>query len=226
MRSSRSAGAVVIAAALLGSGLSGCGSDTETAPSTPSPQTTDAADAWADQTAPEMTIAEYIEANNITETPVRPGDPGSPTIELPLPPGWRDASARGPEGAYTAMEYADPAAPADTATIIIYVSKLTGNVDAAKILEYAPAEIQRLPEYEGPKVGSPTTLGGFDATQIGGAYTKIGVRLAVGQMTAVIPGQDGTYVLQMNAESLGKQDLVEQLALATAVIAQKAKITP
>jgi hypothetical protein len=73
----------------------------------------------------------------------------------------------------------------------VFVAKLTGNVDGAKILEYAPAEIQKLPGYEGPQVGGPTKLGGFDATQIGGAYTKNGVKRAIGQMTAVIPGQDG-----------------------------------
>ena len=68
--------------------------------------------------------------------------------------------------------------------------------------------------------------GGFHATQIGGAYTKNGVKRAIGQMTAVIPGQDGLYVLQLNANSIGKQDQVQALAVATGVIAQQAKITP
>jgi hypothetical protein len=123
------------------------------------------------------------------------------------------------------MDYGDPATAADPPTMIFYVAKLAGNVDAAKILEYAPAEIQRLPGYEGPQVGSPTTLGGFDATQIGGFYTKNGVKRAIGQMTAVIPGKDGLYVLQLNAESLGQQDQVQALSVATGAIAQQAKIT-
>lgn len=224
MRSSLRAGVVVIAAVALGIGLAGCGSDTESAPSEPSPETT-SAPATPEQAAPEMTIAEYIEQNNITETPVRRGDLGAPTIDMPVPAGWRDVGPRTPEGAYAAMEYAGPDAGPDRGTMIVYVSKLTGNVDGAKILEYAPAEIQRLPGYEGPKVGGPTKVGGFDATQIGGAFTKDGAKRAVGQMTAVIPAQDGVYVWQLNAESPGTQEQVQALAVASGVIANQAKIT-
>ncbi|ULE33945.1 LpqN/LpqT family lipoprotein [Mycobacterium sp. IDR2000157661] len=228
MRSSLRANRVIAAmvAVVLGLGMAACGSDDETATSSPSPQTTGAPTSAPEQAAPEMTIAEYIQRNNITETPVRRGDPGAPTIELPVPPGWRDANTRAPEGAYTAMDYADPAGAADTGTIIAYVSKLTGNVDPAKILEYAPAEIQRLPGYEGPKVGGPTKVGGYDTTQIGGAYTKLGAKRAIGQMTTVIPAQDGTYVLQLNAESPGTPEQVQALTLATAFLAQQAKVTP
>ncbi len=226
MGSSLRTAVVAIAAIALGIGLAGCGSDTKTAPSTSSKETTTESNTATIEAAPDKTIAEYIKENNIVETPVLRGDPGSPTINLPVPAGWRSASSRAPEGAYDAMDYGDPAAAADPPTMIFYLAKLTGNVDAAKILEYAPAEIQRLPGYEGPRVGSPTTLGGFDATQIGGAYSKNGVKRAIGQMTAVIPGQDGLYVLQLNAESLDKQDQTRALTLATGVIAQQATITP
>jgi Probable lipoprotein LpqN len=224
MRSSPRAGIAAIAAVALGIGLAGCGSDTETAPPTSATETTNGSNTAISQAGPDKTIADYIKENNIVETTVHRGDPGSPTIDLPVPPGWQDASRRAPEGAYGAMVYGDPTS-ADTPTIIAFVAKLAGNVDAAKILEYAPAEIQKLPGYEGPKVGGPTKLGGFDATQIGGAYTKNGVKRAIGQMTAVIPGQDGMYVLQLNADSIGKQDQVQALAVATGVIAQQAKIT-
>lgn len=221
MRSSLMAGAVAIAAVALGVGLASCGSDTKTASSSmPSaPETTGKA-------GPDKTIADYVKENNIIETPVLRGDPDSPTINLPVPPGWRDAANRAPEGAYAAMVYSDPAAAADPATIIVYVAKLAGNVDGAKILEYAPAEIQKLPGYEGPQVGGPTKLGGLDASQIGGAYVKDGVKRAIGQMTTVIPSQDGLYVLQVNADSIGKEDQVQALALATGVIAQQATVTP
>lgn len=226
MRSSvRAAGIVAVGAVALGIGLAGCGSDTESAPSTSSMETTESSAATS-AARPEKTIAEYIQENNIVETPVHRGDPGSPTIDLPVPPGWQNASSRAPEVAYGAMVFNNPATAADPPTLIVYVSKLAGNVDAAKILEYAPAEIQTLPGYEGPPIGSPTKLGGFDATQIGGAYTKNGVKRAVGQMTAVIPGQDGLYVLQLNADSIGQQDPVHALTVATGVIAQQAKITP
>jgi Probable lipoprotein LpqN len=226
MRSSLRAGVVAIGAVALGIGLAGCGSDTKTAPSTSSKETTNGSNTATSKAGPDKTISDYIKESNTIETPVHRGDPGSPTIDLPLPQGWQDAGSRAPEGAYDAMVYSDPATAADPPTIIVFVAKLAGNVDGAKILEYAPAEIQKLPGYEGPQVGGPTKLGGFDATQIGGAYTKNGVKRAVGQMTAVIPGQDGLYVLQLNADSIGKQDQVEALAVATGVIAQYAKITP
>ena len=85
------------------------------------------------------------------------------------------------------------------------MSKLTGNVDPAKILEFAPGEIKNLPGYEGGAEGSPSKLGGFDATQIGGTYTKDGVKRAIAQKTVVIPGKDGLYVLQLNADGLEDQ---------------------
>lgn len=226
MGSSLKAGVVAIVAVAIGVGLAGCASDTKTAPSTSSKETTSESSTPPSKAAPGKTIADYIKENNIVETPVHRGDPGSPTINLPVPAGWLEAGSRAPEGAYDAVTYGDPAAAADPPTVIVYVAKLAGNVDGAKILEYAPAEIQKLPGYEGPQVGGPTKLGGFDATQIGGAYTKNGVKRAVGQMTAVIPGQDGLYVLQLNADSIGKQDLVQALTVATGVIAQQATITP
>ena len=152
------------------------------------------------------------------------GDPGSPTIDLPFPPGWADAGNRTPEWAYGAILATDPAMAQDPPTIIALVSKLTGNVDPAKILEYAPGEIKNLPGYDGAKEGSPSTLGGFDATQIGGTYTKGGVKRAIAQKTVVIPGQDGLYVLQLNAD--GTEDQMGALMDATSVIDEQTTITP
>jgi hypothetical protein len=112
----------------------------------------------------------------------------------------------------------------DPPTIIALVSKLTGNVDPAKILEYAPSEIQNLPGYDGAQGGQPSTLGGFDATQIGGTYTKDGVKRAIAQKTAVIPGQDALYVLQLKAD--GTEDQMGALMDATGVIDEQTTITP
>jgi serine/threonine-protein kinase len=170
------------------------------------------------------TIVDYIQQNGIVETPVHRGDPGSPTINLPFPPGWADAGSRTPNWAYGAMLFSDPAMAADPPTVIALVSKLTGNVDAAEILMYAPNEIKNLPGYDGAEAGTPSTLGGFDATQIGGTYTKDGVRRAIAQKTVVIPGKGGLYVLQLNAD--GTEDQMGTLMDATSVIDQQTKITP
>jgi hypothetical protein len=232
MSKSVRAGVIAIAAVALGIGLAGCGSDTKTEPSaeetTSEATTTTTSEAApttsAQATGPNYTIVDYIRDNGIVEAPVKRGDPGSPTIDLPLPPGWADAGPRTPEWAYGAILSTDPAFGADPPTIISLVSKLTGNVDPAKILEFAAGEIKNLPGYEGAEAGSPSQLSGFDATQIGGTYTKDGVKRAIAQKTVVIPGQDGLYVLQLNAD--GREDQMGALMDATSAIDEQAKITP
>jgi Probable lipoprotein LpqN len=155
---------------------------------------------------------------------VHRGDPGAPTIDLPFPPGWEDAGNRTPQWAYGAIVATDPAMAQDPPTVIALVSKLTGDVDPAKILEYAQGEIKNLPGYDGAAEGSPSTLGGFDATQIGGTYTKDGVKRAIAQKTVVIPGQDALYVLQLNAD--GTEDQMPALMDATGAIDEQTTITP
>ncbi len=232
MTRSLRAGVIAVAAIAVGIGLSGCGSDTKSEPST-SKQTPTASSTTTSKAAPtssaqasgpNKTIVDYIKENGITETPVHRGDPGSPTINLPFPPGWEDAGSRTPEWAYGAIVSNDPAMAQDPPTIIALVSKLTGNVDPAKILEYAQGEIKNLPGYDGAQDGQPSTLAGFDATQIGGTYTKDGVKRAIAQKTVVIPGQDALFVLQLNAD--GTEDQMGALMDATSAIDEQTTITP
>ena len=232
MTRSLRAGVIAVAAIAIGIGLSGCGSDTKSEPST-SKQTSAASSTTTSKAAPtssapaagaKKTIVDYIKENGIVESPVHRGDAGAPTIDLPFPPGWEDAGSRTPEWAYGAIVSSDPAMAQDPPTIIALVSKLTGNVDPAKILEYAPGEIQNLPGYDGAAEGSPSTLAGFDATQIGGTYTKDGVKRAIAQKTVVIPGQDALFVLQLNAD--GTEDQMGALMDATSVIDEQTTITP
>jgi hypothetical protein len=232
MTRSLRAGIVAISAIAIGVGLSGCGSNTPSAPSTSKQASSQAATTTsnaapttsAQASGPNKTIVDYIKENNITETQVHKGDPGSPTINLPFPPGWGDAGTRTPAWAFAAIVDGDPAMAQDPPTIIALVSKLTGNVDPAKILEAAPGEIKNLPGYDGAADGSPSTLGGFNATQIGGTYTKDGVKRAIAQKTVVIPGQDGLFVLQLNAD--GTADQMNALMDATGVIDEQTTIAP
>jgi hypothetical protein len=232
MTRSLRAGVIAVAAIAIGIGLSGCGSDTKSEPST-SKQTSAASSTATSKAAPpssapaagpNKTIVDYIKENEIVESPVHRGDPGSPTIVLPFPPGWEDTGSRTPDWAYAAMVSSDPAMAQDPPTIIALVSKLTGNVDPAKILEYAQGEIKNLPGYDGAQGGQPSTLAGFDATQIGGTYTKDGVKRAIAQKTVAIPGQDALYVLQLNAD--GTEDQMGALMDATSVIDEQTTITP
>lgn len=223
MSKSMRTGVIAIAALALGLGLAGCGSDTKTESTTSSAASSSSASATPQANA-HKSIADYIKENGITEAQVKRGDPGSPTIDLPFPPGWQDAGPKSPDWAYGAIVSTDPAFTADPPSIIALVSKLSGNVDPAKILEFAPGEIQNLPGYEGANAGQPAKLAGFDAVQIGGTYNKNGTKRAIAQKTVVIPGKDGLYVLQLNAD--GTEDQMPALMDATSVIDEQTKIVP
>jgi hypothetical protein len=170
------------------------------------------------------TIADYIKDNQIEETAIHHGDAGAPTIDLPVPDGWSKVpeSDAAPFGG---IVYDQPTNPNDPPTVVALVSKLSGNVDAAKILEYAPGEIKNLPGYEPlGDGGSTSTLSGFQAYQVGGNYVKDGNQRAIAQKTIVIPSQDGLFVLQLNADS--PADQMDALMTATNVIDEQTTITP
>lgn len=236
-------GGALLAACALTIALAGCGSDvttgqaitevtSETSQTSETTETSvEATPEAGTQTGPEhasgphYTIVDYIRDNGIIETPVHRGDPGAPVLDIPVPAGWQDAGSGTPEWAYSAMVSTDPAFADDPPTIITLMSRLTGDVDPAKILEYAPNEIKNLPGYDGEgSDGSADSLSGFDAYQIGGVYTREGERRLIAQKTVVIPGSDGLYVLQLNAD--GTEDQIGPLLDATSAIDEKAVITP
>jgi probable lipoprotein LpqN len=237
MRSTAISGAAAIAAALAVV-LSGCGSDTKTEPSTSASKTTSTttsakaapsskpkvAPRDEDAAGPNPTIASYIKDNNIQEVPVKRGDPGSPTIDLPVPDGWEPAGADTPEWAYGAIVYNGPDAGEYTPSIVALVSKLTGNVDPQKIIDLAPGELNNLPGWSAMNEGEASTLGEYPAYQLGGTWTQDGKTKIVAQKTVVIPGSDGLYVLQLNADGL--EDQKEIIGAATDVIDSQTTITP
>jgi Probable lipoprotein LpqN len=49
---------------------------------------------------PNPTIAGYIQQSGIADARVHRGDPGAPTINLPVPDGWADAGSDTPATAY------------------------------------------------------------------------------------------------------------------------------
>ncbi|MDX1885037.1 LpqN/LpqT family lipoprotein [Mycolicibacterium sp. 120270] len=222
------AGGIAVFAVAVGLGLAGCGSDEKKAEvaATSSATSSETSEAPSQEAAkPNLTIPDYIKQNGITETPVKRGDPGSPEINLPFPPGWEDMGPDTPPWAWGAIKFTgDPAMAASPPTIIALLSKLQGNVDPAKILEFAPGEMKNLPGYEGDGVGSASQLGGFDAWQIGGTYMKNDVKHAVAQKTVVIPAADGLFVLQLNAD--GTEDQMGVLMDATSVIDEQTTIVP
>src|ERR1700731_3078816 len=187
MRRTAISGAAAVAA-VLAVVLSGCGSDTKTAPTTPgseSKPTSAATSATAapsskpkvsprqgDSSGPNPTIASYIQQNNIQETPVKMGDPGSPTIDLPVPDGWEPAGEDTPDWAFSAIVYTGPEGAEYTPSIVALLSKLTGNVDPQKIIGLAPGELQNLPGWKASNEGEVSSLGEYPAYQLGGTWTQ------------------------------------------------------
>jgi hypothetical protein len=223
-----------IAILALAIGVAGCGSKpnsnaaaSKTSTATSATTSTPAAKAKvAPRTTvpgPNPTIADYIQQNSITETPVHRGDPGAPTIDLPIPDGWADAGHDTPANAYWAIVDTGPEAAEYTPSIVVTVSKLTGNVDQQKILDMAAGELKNLPEFKPMGDGSSTTLSGFPGYQLGGTWVYNGQTKAVAQKTVVIPAGGALYLLRLNADCL--EDQIGQALPATITIDEKAKIT-
>jgi Probable lipoprotein LpqN len=226
MKKSAAAMGVAIAAISLGVGLVGCGSKSTTTPSSTSTssatttKTTTSTSAQASGT--NQTIADYIKQNGIQETMITHDTPGAPTIDLPVPDGWK-VLPESTDAPYGGVAFNTPTDPNDPPKIIAIVEKLTGNVDADKLLAVAPGEVKNLQGYDGND-GEKSTLSGFPAYQLGGDYTKDGTPRVVAQKTVVIQGKDGVYVLQLNAE--GPQPDKTPLMDATTVVDDKTTITP
>jgi hypothetical protein len=88
----------------------------------------------------------------------------------------------------------------------------------------APGELNNLPGWKAMNEGEPSSLGEYAAYQLGGTWTRDGQTKIVAQKTVVIPGRDGLYVLQLNADGL--EDQAEIVGSATNVIDEQTKITP
>ncbi len=170
-------------------------------------------------------LSQYIVDNKIAEVPFKKDQPGTPKIEFPLPPGWSPAGDMTPDWAYGAIYLGDKVKPLEESTFLYAIaSQLTGNVDAQKILDLAPGQLNELPGFS-PTNGGPSRakFAGYDAVSYVGTYQWEGKTRSVGQETVVIPGKDGLFVLQLNGEAPAGQE--QALIDAAAVIRAQTKIT-
>lgn len=231
MKKTAAISGVAIAAVALSVGLVGCGTNSKTTDASTTTPATTAATTTKTQAkvaprikapGPNPTIAGYLQQNGIAETPVHRGDPGAPTINLPIPDSWADAGQDTPHDAYWAIVYIGPEARGYTPSIVATVSKLTGTVNQQKILDLAPGELKNLPGYTPMSDGSSSALGGFPAYQSGGTWVQDGQTKVVAQKTVVIAGSDGVYLLQLNADGLEEQ--IDLVAPATLVIDDQTRI--
>ena len=210
--------------------LSGCGSDTKTAPSSSSSaESSTSASKSSESTSPTseektseapgapagQTIDQYIAENGIVQTVVGPGENGAPNVILPTPEGWEMTCEGLSQGSYGGIRYTGPdAAPDFPPTIFAYLSSLDGEVDPATLLELAPNDLRSIPDYVEASETPTGTLGGFDAYEVAGTASIDGKPTFIAQKTVLIPGADGLmYLLQLNAYA--KPD--QQGILGTAV---------
>ncbi|OLO99494.1 serine/threonine protein kinase [Mycolicibacterium porcinum] len=147
-----------------------------------------------------FTIADYIKQNGIVETPVHRGDPGAPVFTMPTPPGWVDAGPRTPAWAYSAIVN-DPVNPAEPPSVVSLISKLAGDVDPNKLLEFAPNELQNLTDYKPTGEVTRGNISGFPTVHLAGTYAKGAQRRAIAQTTIAIQAPGNVYVLQINADA-------------------------
>ncbi|CAA0080064.1 Uncharacterised protein [Mycolicibacterium vanbaalenii] len=212
-----------------GSGTTASESETTTETTTSSgataaPSTARIAPRGEDPQGPNPTIVDYLVANGIEETPIKPGDRSAPRIDLPIPEGWRPAGSDTPEWAFGAILYEGPEAREYTPSIVALVSRLDGDVDPQEILDHAPGELNNLPGWSPLTSGRSSSLSGFPAYQLGGTWVQDGVEKIVAQKTVVIPWSNGLYVLQLNADGLESQ--MDIVGAATNIIDDETVITP
>ena len=223
---------VAIAIAALGIGLVGCGSHSSStnASSKSSTAATTATTATSQAKVaprtivpgPNPTIASFEQQNKITDDPVHRSDPGAPDINLPIPDGWADAGPDTPANAYWAIVFTGPQAAKYTPSIVVTLSKLTGDVDPQKILDLAPGELKNLPGFKPKDNGSQSTLADYPAYQLAGTWVDNGQTKAVAQKLVVLPADDGLWVLRLNADCL--EDQIDQVLPATMTIDDKTTI--
>lgn len=151
------------------------------------------------------TIDSYIQKNRFTEAFVRRGEPATPVVTIPVPPGWQDAGPDTPPWAYAAMTYTGPDAGEYKPNIIAKFIKLTGGVDPQRLIELAPGELMNRTGYTSIDETADATLAGHPAYQMRGTWSDDGRPKFVAQKTVVIAAPDAVYVLTLTGDGTDQQ---------------------
>ena len=220
--------------------LSGCGSDTKTA--TSSSSSTESSKSSSSKSSsrrrsprspsarrrPQARTRRSPPTSRRTasqETPIKLGDPGAPTIDLPVPDGWEPAGEDTPDWAYGAIVYTGPEAPSTRPSIVAH--RLQADRERRPAEDHRPGARRAeqpagLQADERGRDQHPRRLPGLPARRH--LDTRTAPAKIVAQKTVVIPGRDGVYVLQLNADGL--EDQGDIVGAATDVIDSQTTITP
>jgi hypothetical protein len=237
MRPPASISGLVTVAVAIGLGLTGCGSAgdsgesasqssaSQTSAASGAEETSETAETSAAPPADTQTVGEYLTAQGVTQTIVTRGEPGTPTLNLPMPSGWADVGSDAPEDAYGAIYLQSAEGTPNPPAILARMARLEGGqFDVAKILELSPNAVTKTPGWEGPMTGQPSTLGGFDAVAIAGTAPVDGEPNFIARKTVLIPGPQHTYILALDAQ--GPADQEQVLIDAMFVIDEDTTIEP
>ena len=182
--------------------LAGCGSATKTETSPTSAAASTSASASA---TPNKTIKDYLAANQIVQTPVQPGEPGTPVITLPALPGWSDLTTEQTTEAggippYAAKGYDAATDPNARPVIQLRLAKLVGDADFEQLLQLAPADSQNTPGFAFKAKPGATTLSGYDGVAFSGIVPQNGQNWVTASRFIVIPDADPstTYLVRLN----------------------------
>ncbi|WP_280829060.1 LpqN/LpqT family lipoprotein [Mycobacterium sp. OTB74] len=225
-------GAVVVVVAVVVAGILLTGNDDKSTPGTQtSASAKPSASPTANKTSPVLvgtpgnyqTIATYLKSNNIVETPVHRGDPGTPGVILPMPAGWVDAGNQTPQFAYQSIIYTGPAAGNYRPSATALIFRLGPNAEADKIIDFAAGELYNLSGFSPTDAGSTTTFAGHQAFQVAGTWNLNGIAKMIVQRTVIIQDPTGLYVMQINIDGLADQsDIITRI---TEAIDRDTKIT-
>ena len=231
MRSTTTISALAAVGVVLGATVTGCPSGRDEGSGTTTGGTSAAASGTSAETtaapADERSLDDYLKANGVTQTIVKAGEPGVPTVDLPMPDGWEPVTDAGaaPPDAYGAIFLSAAKGTANPPAILVRMVRLDGGTyDVAKILDLAPKAVTSLPMWTGPDVGTPGDVGGFRSSEIAGRADVDGVPNFVARETVVIPGPQHTYLLALDAQ--GPLEQQQDLIAAMTVIDDRTTITP
>lgn len=238
MRSSATISALAAVGVAVGIAVTGCGSggdggDTSAQTSAETTQTTsEASTETSTETgtvapADGQTVGEYLTANGVTQTIVKAGEPRVPTVDLPMPDGWEPITeaADVPPDVYGAIYLSAAKGTPNPPAILVRMARLEGGTfDVAEILDLAPNAVTKLPGWDGPMTGTPSQLGGFQASQIAGQADVDGAPNFIARKTVVIPAPEHTYLLALDAQ--GPLDQRQALIAAMTAIDEGTTITP
>lgn len=161
-------------------------------------------------------IESYLNANGFAGTYQHRGDEDAPTVVMPIPPGWRDEQGNvKPNFAYQMLVYDGPHAGEYPPFVIVSLSKLPDDVDAADVEALwarASGELYNLDGWVADGPGWVGTLDGHREFEQNGTWVPSGKPQLITHKSVFLQWPRGVYLLQINIyAALGDVDIRDRI---------------